>query len=415
MTSNSSSIGNQQLSTAQRPVLPAAASPAIPTLTGAQEISLLAVLTSTNFVVMTCINMLAPLLIEISTEFNTTVGSVGQLAAATAIPWAALAPFMGVLSDRYGKRPVLTLGLTLLGIATIASAFSWNYGSLMAFRLIGGIGGATTGPNILSAPADYFPPHRSGRAMGFVLGGLSVATVVGVPTVAVIAAAVGWRSAFLVVGALLLVLAATIWTALPTTARKAPGSGYISGFATVLASRSTLLLLFANLMERCSFVATSTYLAAFLMQSYGLRLDQVAPILSAIAAGTLLGSIFGGRLADMGRQRTQYAALLLVTAVLIFPVFAATPGLFLTAVLAAAFGIFGSLARPAWLWLITRVPAERRGTTTGFAATSNQMGIVLGSAVGGLLVGAGGYWLVGALAAGAAVVSAATCILSKES
>ena len=377
-----------------------------------QEIKLLSVLTGANFIVMTCINMLAPLLLELSTEFNTSVGAVGQLAAASAVPWAALAPFMGMLSDRHGRRPVLSLGLVLLGLATIGSAFAWSYNSLLVFRLIGGIGGATTGPNLLSAPADYFPPHRSGRAMGFVLGGLSVATVIGVPAVAIMAAFVGWRAAFFIVGLLLVALGGIIWRSLPPKGKKASKSGMISGFATVLSSKTTLLLLIANLLERSSFVATSTYLAAFLMQSYGLRLDEVAPVLSIIAVGTLLGSIFGGRLADRGRQRLQYSALLLITAVLVFPVFAATPGLVTTAALAAGFGVFGSLARPAWLWLVTRVPAERRATTMGFAATSNQTGIVVGSALGGVLVGFGGYHLVGLLAAGAAVFSAVFCSLS---
>lgn len=371
------------------------------------------VLASSMFIVVTSTNMLAPLLLVFADEFNTSLGTIGQLMAASAIPWALLAPLMGALSDRHGRRPVMAMGLTLLGTATIASAFSWDYTSLFVIRFIAGVGGATTGPNTMAAPADYFPPSRRGRAMGLVLSGMSLATIVGVPAVALASAHLGWRWAFATVGVLLLVLAAAIWTFLPRTRPLGNHGGYMSGFAQALNNRTTLALLVANLMERCSFVAVTTFLAAFLMQSYSIPLEQVAPVLSVIAAGTLLGSVLGGRIADRGNQRTQYVALLVITALLGFPLFAATPGILVTGVLAATFGLANAMARPAWLSMLTRVPEDRRGATTGFAATTNQTGIVVGAAIGGLLVGSGSYLPIGILASGTALISAVTCALSK--
>ena len=382
-------------------------------ITPLQETQLLAVLSTTMFVVLTSINMLAPLLLDLAGEFHTSLGTVGQLTAAAGIPWAILAPFMGVLSDRHGRRPVLAIGLVVLGIATILSSQAWNYSSLFVIRVIGGIGGATTGPNAMAAPADYFPPSRRGKAMGFVMAGMSLATVIGVPMVALGAAYIGWRWAFGVVGVLLLLLAGAVWMLLPKDSRSAGDGSYLSGFARALDERTTLMLLLANLMERSSFLAVTTYLASFLMQSYALGLEQVAPVLSVIAAGTLMGSLFGGRLADKGRQRVQYAALLTVTGLLAYPLFATAPGLVTTGALAASFGIAGSLARPAWMWMITRVSEDRRGATTGFAATTNQIGIVLGSTIGGLMVGLGSFTFVGMFAAATALASAASCALSR--
>ena len=384
-------------------------------ITPLQEAQLLAVLSGTMFVVLTSINMLAPLLLDLAGEFHTSLGTVGQLTAAAGIPWAILAPFMGVLSDRHGRRPVLAIGLVVLGVSTILSSQASDFSSLFIIRVIGGIGGATTGPNAMAAPADYFPPNRRGRAMGFVMAGMSLATVAGVPMVALGAAYMGWRMAFVVVGALLLLLAGAVWLFLPKDSRFTAGGSYLSGFAKALNDRTTSMMLLANLLERCSFLAVTTYLASFLMQSYSLGLDEVAPVLSVIAAGTLVGSLFGGRLADKGRQRVQYAVLLTVTALLAYPLFATVPGLVVTGAMAAGFGIADSLARPAWMWMITKVPEERRGATTGFAATSNQVGIVLGSTIGGMMVGLGSFAFVGMFAAATAVASAASCALSKSS
>jgi MFS transporter, DHA1 family, inner membrane transport protein len=373
---------------------------------------LLAVLTATLFTTYTSILMLAPLLVELAAEFDTSIAAVGQLTAVTALPWAILAPYMGVLSDRFGRRPVLALGTALLGAAVLLSALSWNYTSMMVFRLIGGIGGATSGPNVMSAAADYFPASRRGRALGTVIAGLSLATVAGIPLVAFVAAHAGWRWSFVGVGAGLLLTATLVWLVMPRVRIRSTTTSALSGFRLALAERSSPLLLLANTLERTSFTAITTYLAAFLILSYGLALDAVAPILSLIAAGTLAGSLIGGRLADRGRQALTYSLLQVIAAAIALPVFFLAAGVGPTALLAAAFGVVGSLARPSWLWLITRVPESKRGTTTGFMATSNQAGLVAGASLGGVMVALGSYGYVGVLASVAAVLAAATCYLA---
>lgn len=385
----------------------------VPSLGRFQQYRILAALTATMFIVYTSISMLAPLLVDLAVEFDTSVGAVGQLAAVTALPWAIMAPFMGVLSDRYGRRPVLAAGTALLGVATVLSAFSWSYGSLMVIRIIGGIGGATSGPNLFSAAADYFPAHRRGMALGTVISGLSLASVAGVPLVAVAAAYAGWRFAFGMVGAALLGIAAIVWITLPRGA-VSPGkkAGVVSGLTSALSNRFVAMLLLSNVLERGSFTAVTTYLAAYLMQSYGLALDEVAPVLSVIAIGTLAGSLAGGRLADRGRQVAVYTTLQLLAAALVLPVFIASPGVAASAALAAAFGVVNSLARPAWLWMITTVPESVRGATTGFMATSNQLGLMVGASIGGIMVAFGGYQGVGMLASGAALTAAILCYLA---
>ncbi len=365
------------------------------------------------FVVVTNINMMAPLLVDLAADFHSSVGAMGQLAAAAAVPWALLAPFMGLLSDRFGRRPVLAAGLALLGMTTLLSAVAWDYSSLLLFRVIGGVGGATTGPSIMSSAADYFPVDRRGRAMGWVLAAVSLATVVGVPLLAVAAAYAGWRWAFAALSLSLLALGAIILSTFPRIKPPAFRRGYLSGFGSVLADGPTRLLLLANALERASFTTVATYLAAFLMQSYGLRLDQVAPALSATAVGTLLGSAFGGRLADRTSHRQRvFSGFQILAAVTALPLFLTTPGIIPTAMLGAVFGLANSLARPSWMWLVSQAPESRRGATMGFTATTNQIGLMVGASAGGILLGLGGYQALGIQVSGASLAAAAICYLA---
>ncbi len=373
------------------------------------ETILLTVLTANMFLGFTDTQGLAPLLVDLANDFHTSVGAMGQLAAATALPWAILAPVMGLLSDRLGRRPVLAVGTVFMGIFTMLSSLAWSYESLILLRLLLGIAGATSGPIIMSSAADCFPPNRRGQAMGIILAGQSFATVFGVPALAMVSAFAGWRSAFQGLGFLLFLMGIATWVVFPRIRPNREQIGYASGMMAALNEKPTPPLLVANMLERVSYTSVSVYLASFLMQSYALRLDQTAPILSAIAAGTIFGSILGGRLADRGRQSWLYAGCQILNAAIVAPLFLLTPGVVTTGLLAASFGIISASGRPSWMALITRVPAARRGATMGFTATTNQFGTMLGASVGGLMVGMGSYGPVGLMAAAAAVSSAMIC------
>ncbi len=107
---------------------------------------LLVLLSVTTFLAMLAVLILSPLLVELAKEFNTSVAAVGQLGGATAIAWGITAPLAGLVSDAYGRRRLLLTGLMLLALGILGAALAWNYGSLLAFRLLTGVGGAMIPP-----------------------------------------------------------------------------------------------------------------------------------------------------------------------------------------------------------------------------------------------------------------------------
>ena len=125
----------------------------------------LSLLVATLFLVSTVIVMLGPLLVELSEDFIISVALAGQLSTATAISWAITAPLVGPVSDTYGRRPVLLLGLTLVTIGVLGSVLAWNFGSLLAFRVITGVGGAMVPPSILATAADLMSPEHRGKVL----------------------------------------------------------------------------------------------------------------------------------------------------------------------------------------------------------------------------------------------------------
>jgi len=103
--------------------------------------------------------MLGPLLVALADDFGTSIAVAGQLAAATFITWGIAAPLVGPISDTYGRRPVLLIGVLLMALGVLGSGVAWNYSSLMATRLVTGVGSAMIPPTIMAALADNLPPE----------------------------------------------------------------------------------------------------------------------------------------------------------------------------------------------------------------------------------------------------------------
>ena len=140
--------------------------------------------------------MLGPLLVVLADEFDTSIAVAGQLAAVTFITWGITAPLVGPVSDTYGRRPVLLAGLVILTIGVLGSATAWSYNSLLAFRLLTGIGAAMVLPTLMATVADILPAADRGRGVGFLAGSSWVGVAIGVPAVALLGDAEGWRLPF---------------------------------------------------------------------------------------------------------------------------------------------------------------------------------------------------------------------------
>lgn len=351
------------------------------------------------FAFSTFVGLVAALLVDLSRDLGTTVATIGQLATITSISWAISAPLVGPLSDRIGPRRILTAGLLIFGASAIGYGISHAFWTLIVSSVLAGLGGAMVGPSILASVADHYSSNTLGRAMAAANVANSVAYLVGVPGAVLIAGSLGWRWSFLSVAAVFLICFMAVVTILPVSRphRSNQSATYMSRFAEAFGDKTFLPMVIANTIFQGAYWVVGTYLAAFLVLSHTLNTSQLAPLISAMAVGQLVGMVAGGRLAD----RYDKLKICLLSSVLLgmtglaFIVF--NQNVWLSVFWGALFMGFWGLSRPAYFSLMALVSSTVRGTVMGVQATSNHLGRALGAAVGGLVLSLSGYNLLGIL------------------
>jgi predicted MFS family arabinose efflux permease len=355
----------------------------------------LVLLTAAIFGFATSVTMLGPLLVDLSRDLDVSLGQAGLLAAAMAATWALAAPFAGVLSDRFGRRPLIVLALSGLGIVTLGAGLAPGFGVLLVTRVLAGLFGGFGPAVVIAAAGDLFPPSRRGMAMGWTNLGFSMAAIVGVPSIGAIGGSVGWRWAFAATGLTIVAIAILIRLTFPEPQIEPHADDDASSYLAALRVPGLWSILAANVFERALFNIAVLFLPSFLMLSYGLDAVAVAPILVLMAIGSIVGTLGGGWLSDRFPKGWIFVIAQVLAGGIALALFTQQPGLATSAVGGAVFSLVNASSRPALLALSAELSTRYRGAILGVFSVTNQGGIMLGSSLGGLAIGAGGY---GALA-----------------
>ncbi|MGR6329486.1 MFS transporter [Sphingomonas sp. XXL09] len=314
--------------------------------------------------------------------------TAGHVISAYALGVVVGAPTIAVLSARLPRRWLLVALMTLFAIGNGLSALAPTYGWMLAFRFLAGLPhGAYFGIASLVA-ASLVPPARRTQAVGRIMLGLTVATIVGVPLATWLGQIASWRWVFAIVAGLALFTAALVGTLAPRD-RAAANASPLRELGA-LRRPQVWLTLATGAIGFGGLFAVYTYLAATLVAVTGVPRSTVPMVLAAFGVGMTLGNLVVPRFADRALMPTAGVLLVWSAAWLaLFPVAAHHLTFVIVDVLAIGFG--GALATV----LQTRL-MDVAGDAQGLAAALNHSAFnvanALGPWLGGLAIAAGYGW-----------------------
>ena len=235
------------------------------------------------------------LLPNLAQGLSITQPEAGHVISAYALGVVVGSPLIAVLASKLSRRTLLLGLMGMFALGNIASALAPGYGTLLLLRFMAGMPhGAYFGVASLVA-ASLAPPDKRSQAVGRIMLGLTIATLVGTPLATWFGQALGWRLAFAGVGLAGAVAVALIFAFMPKTNAKA--SSPLVELGALRRGQVWLTLGIAAAGCGGTF-AIFTYITATLTQVSGIPPVLVPVVLCLFGVGMILGNVVGSKLAD---------------------------------------------------------------------------------------------------------------------
>ncbi|MFI2212812.1 MFS transporter [Streptomyces sp. NPDC020141] len=325
--------------------------------------------------------VIAGLLPAIAADLDVSVPAAGQLVTVFALTMALSAPVMGAFTSALDRRSALLIALTVFVIGNVATALGTSYGAVMAARVVTAVGAGVITSAASSAAVAMAPPERRGRALAFVLGGLTLASALGLPLGALIGRA-DWHLALWSVAGAGLLAAVGIAVGLPRI--PLPAASLTDRLRPLKQGRVLALLAVTSLAFLGAYTLY-TYIGPALRGPAGGDDSLLTLILLASGVGTLAGNIAAGRLVDRhdpGRVLTAALALATLTLALT-PL--ATRALAPTVIWAVVWGMtIGVIVVPQQHRLVSLGSTAAAPVLLGLNSAALYLGMALGGGFGGL-------------------------------
>lgn len=333
--------------------------------------------------------MLSGLLPPIADDMNVSIPRAGLLISAFAIGMVIGAPLLAVATLRLPRRTTLITLITVFGLGQVAGALAPTYEILFASRVISALACAgfwAVGAAVAIAMVDF---NQRARAMAVMIGGLSIANVLGVPAGAFLGENLGWRSAFWAVGAASAVALVGVLTLIPRIPLPAE-KPQLKKELSIYTDRQVWLSIAITALAAGGVFCAFSYLSPLLTDVSGLSESWVPSVLGLFGVGALVGTTIGGRVADAHLFGVLLTGIAASTVFLIsLALFAATPAAAIT--LSFLLGVSAFYTAPALNARMFNVagaaPTLAGATTTAAFNLGNTGGPWLGGTVIDLKLG----------------------------
>lgn len=358
------------------------------------------------------VSSIAPALPAIVRDLGISKLQVGLLITAFTLPGMVLAPLLGVLADRFGRKRILVPSIFLFGLAGTACALTRDFNALMVLRVFQGVGGAALGSLNVTIIGDLYSGKRRTAAMGLNASVLSIGTA-SYPLIGGALASLAWYYPFYLSLAAI-PLGLIVLTALrnPEPRSREGLRDYLGGTWGYLKNLKVAALFAAGVLTFIIlYGAYLTYFALLLDDSFHVSAFTIGLIMSLMALTTAIVSSQLGRISAWFSEATLVKAAFAIyaLALMLIPLM---PSLWLLLIPVMIFGIGHGLNVPSIHTLVAGLaPLEYRAAFMSINAAMLRLGQTIGPPLVGLFYVYGGSDAAFYATAGLALVASVTAVL----
>lgn len=372
-------------------------------------------LSSVVFLSVTSEMLPTGLLPEMSRDLDVTQSRIGLLVSWFAFTVVLTSTPLAHLTRRLPRHGLIVAVLLAFALSNVLTAIAPTYEFLVASRVFGGMAHGLFWAVVGAYAAHLVPKEQIGRAVSITIAGGTVAFVFGVPVATAAGQLLGWRLAFAVLAALMLVGAVLVWRLLPRVEHYAGKKDAAASGPTPRRDPTVPAVVIVCVITAVTMIGHFTfytYIAPFLLDEVGVRSADVAPLLflfgiAGVVGLVLAGTVFGprpqrGLLISLAVAALSVTALALTTETL--------PAALTAFVLwGLAFGVLPPLMQTK---LLHAASHRIRDTASAFYTTAFNTGIGGGALLGAVLLDTVGLEVVPFVYAGILVAAFTLALVS---
>ncbi|MEV3873899.1 MFS transporter [Streptomyces sp. LE64] len=357
-----------------------------------------------TFAVGTDAFVVAGFLPEMAADLEVSKATAGQSITVFAAAYAVLSPILATLLARLPRRTVLIGSLIVLGLANLGSAIAPDMTVMLVSRVLAAAGAAAYTPNAGAVSASLVRPELRARALAVVVGGLTVATALGVPLGNAASNWFGWRTALALVAGLCLLIAVVLRLTMPWV----PGNERVPlrTRLSVLRRPAVLAVLPLSVLGMGACYTAYAY-SVPVLEAVGVPESAVLWMLFLYGFGAVLGNLASGYATDRWGSRrvltTGYVTMVAALGLLAWLAAVGAEVRPLVGLLVLLWGASSWCQTPPQQHRLIEVAPQEAPLVVSLNSSSIYLGIGLGTAIGGAALGAGAATVYGAGAAIAAV------------
>ncbi|WP_115552660.1 MFS transporter [Xanthomonas arboricola] len=348
------------------------------------------------------------LLTPIAADLHASAGMAGQAISISGLFAVIASLLIAPLSSRLNRRHVL-LGLSavmLLSLLLIASAHS--FGMLMVARALLGITIGGFWALSTATVMRIMPEHAVPKALGIVFIGNAVATAFAAPLGSYLGAIIGWRGVFWGMVPLVLLAIAWQWRSLPSM--PAQGASSLRDIASLLKRRYVARAMLAVMLGFAGAFSAFTYFRPFLETVAQVDVSQLSLLLLGLGLAGFVGTYAATALVAK-RLFTLLSVLPAALGVVTLSMLLGGHVLWAVAVAMIAWGTLNAAIPVAWSTWLSRCIKDAPESGGGLMVAAIQLSIMLGGALGGVLLD---HLSIGATFIGASVLLLASSLVASN-
>lgn len=241
---------------------------------------------------------LAPigLLSPLANEFGQTEGTAGLIVTAYAWVAALSALLSAIFLGQLPRKPLLVSLMLILTVSSTIAGISSEFSTLLVARMVGALAHGAFWAMIGSIGAQLVPAKKIGLATSIIFGGVSIASVLGVPLANLLTQLDGWRTAFKVISVLSLVTTFAIAWTVPRLAPSAPI--HTDTLKKILRNRTFQRIYLATACAIMAHFAAFTFIEPLLSHSLHIRITLISTLLLVFGVAGVVGNFISGKYID---------------------------------------------------------------------------------------------------------------------